>query len=501
MNTTTDPTSIKTSSRNIYSDEVKALVKLTYPACRNEAEKLVLAAELGICDSDGNPAVWKLYNLASRLGASGQSGKARASEIYDASEDRARLFLRENPSTARPFSTDEDAFIHEHFPNEQRLQWLPIETIGARLNRSETAIAYRTRQLNIRGRVHVPGAGSYTNTRPLRRIPQLWDWRKVSAFLGVAPALRPLSDPITDPLAAVRATERQLRSELRRRPTLTELTNACEPESAPIAKFVNREERLTQMWDELCATTEPEEDGRPLPVAAFGYDIDTVNRQRQLGVHAAYKSGKLTLDEARTLARSLVELATLELHGLTLSPCTDCNGKPTITVVSTLSLLRALDLDRPATCTEGRPSWQRLLEDNNADRYFLDDMRESLVLIRDNGRLIGEGCWEPWRWMSHGGTSLCPFAPESFGLVPDEHDFKLMASPALLFEHDGRTDASNRTPKPGYQLLDADDLHPHAHCERDGWTRRSPHPTSRVGDGSVDEVQLDTADVHGLLVA
>jgi hypothetical protein len=482
METTTGK---KRSARNRYSKELKQEVLLRYPLCRDNAERLALAKELGFDDSDEQAALSKLYNLASRLGATGQGGRTRALTIYDARADRARLFLREDPSTARPFSAEEDAFIRKHFPvtlaldervagDHRREQWQPIEQIAWQLGRSEAAISYRARQLTTTVLFSYTASGA---ERGMRRVPHLWDWRKVSAWLGVAPAMSAVKDPMNDPLQVVRSTYRQLLAAENRRPTAAEVSEMVSSSSLEegwrtetLAEQVCSEERVAAFWDELSAMTE--EEGGASPSSAWGYDIASLNRQRGLRLAAAYKDGKLTLEEAKQVADSLRTLAALEQTGLVLSPCTDRDGKTAIVLVSTIALLRALELDIPAEHAEHRPLWQQLVEDKGADLYFLQDLRESLALIRREGRLVGDGCWEPWRWMSHGGTSLCPFIPSSYGLVPDANDFQVMASSGLLILRGGRQLGVNKT-KPSFQMLHEDDLHPHAHCEREGWQRRT----------------------------
>jgi hypothetical protein len=83
-------------------------------------------------------------------------------------------------------------------------------------------------------------------------------------------------------------------------------------------------------------------------------------------------------------------------------------------------------------------------------------LRESLALIEYDGSVVGEGCWEPWRWISHGGLSLCPYRLQTFGLLPDIYDFKLMASATMKARH----------PNQGFNVLSEDHIHPHSDGRR-----------------------------------
>lgn len=150
------------SNRAQYPDEIKAIVKAKYPLCATPADRDRLAEECGIGSRQ------KLYNLASRLLATRPHANAATEWIgdedgYDATEDTSRLYLRDDPETLT-WEADDDRYLREHFGKTF------IESIGFMLNRTETACAYRARQLG------------------LRNIPKYYDEAKVSAWLGLAPA-------------------------------------------------------------------------------------------------------------------------------------------------------------------------------------------------------------------------------------------------------------------------------------------------------------------------
>lgn len=147
-------------SRTQYSEEVKAIVKAKYHLCRTPDDRRALARECGI------GSLQKLYNLASRLNAtrphSGSSAdwEHSADEGYDATQDRSRLELRDDPRTL-VWTSDDDRYLREHFGRTF------IENIAFYLNRTETAVAYRARQLG------------------LRNIPKYYDLKKVAPWLGL----------------------------------------------------------------------------------------------------------------------------------------------------------------------------------------------------------------------------------------------------------------------------------------------------------------------------
>jgi len=147
------------ANRTQYSEDVKAVVKAKYHLCRTPEDRDALARECGIGSRQ------KLYNLASRLNATRPHANSHAEwtddeEGYDATQDSARLYLRDNPATL-VWSLDQDRYLSEHFGRTF------IESIGFYLNRTETAVAYRARQLG------------------LRNIPKYYDLKKVAPWLGL----------------------------------------------------------------------------------------------------------------------------------------------------------------------------------------------------------------------------------------------------------------------------------------------------------------------------
>jgi hypothetical protein len=118
-----------------YSNYVKDQVRQRYPLCRTTADKEHLATELGI------GSVAKLYNLASRLGATGKTG----AEIHSHSvaHEKGRLLIRENPDST-VFSLDADRYLQAEFGRRS------AATIAFHLHHTETAVLYRARQLGLR---------------------------------------------------------------------------------------------------------------------------------------------------------------------------------------------------------------------------------------------------------------------------------------------------------------------------------------------------------------
>ena len=150
------------SNRAQYPDEIKAIVKAKYPLCATPEDRDRLADECGIGSRQ------KLYNLASRLLATRPHANSANEWVgeedgYDATEDISRLYLRDNPGTLE-WLDDDDRYLREHFGKTF------LESIAFMLNRTETACAYRARQLN------------------LRSIPKYYDQRKVAAWLGLSPS-------------------------------------------------------------------------------------------------------------------------------------------------------------------------------------------------------------------------------------------------------------------------------------------------------------------------
>lgn len=129
-----------------------------YPICKSPADRERLAADEGI------GSLQKLYNMASRIDATrahaGSTEDWMADDGYDATQDWSRLYLRDDPETLT-WSEDDDRFLNEHYGKTK------IEEIGVFLNRSETAVAYRVRELG------------------LRNVPKYYDIRKVAPWLGL----------------------------------------------------------------------------------------------------------------------------------------------------------------------------------------------------------------------------------------------------------------------------------------------------------------------------
>jgi hypothetical protein len=154
--------------KNRYSPWVKEQVRLRYRFCRTTEDKEALALELGIVDDDGKPDVNKLYNLASRLGAT-QDEDVDVTQIEQRQER-----LREDPATT-VFSPETDRYLKAEFGRKA------IGVIAYHLHHSETAVMYRARKLGKR--------------KPVR----IWDARKVALWLGLSLAeLHALSDEGVD---------------------------------------------------------------------------------------------------------------------------------------------------------------------------------------------------------------------------------------------------------------------------------------------------------------
>lgn len=135
-----------------YSNYVKDQVRQRYPLCRTTADKEHLATELGI------GSVAKLYNLASRLGATGKTGAELHSHVIAHEEER--LLVRENPDDTT-FDTDADHYLRAEFGRRS------TATIAFHLHHTETAVLYRARQLGL-------------------RLPvKYWDILKVAFWLGM----------------------------------------------------------------------------------------------------------------------------------------------------------------------------------------------------------------------------------------------------------------------------------------------------------------------------
>ena len=141
-------------NRTRYSSYVKDQVKKRYPLCRTTEDKQTLADELEI------GSVPKLYNLASRLGATGRDTQGKKSTVEAHNDER--LTLREDPDTL-VFSKGDDRYLRAEFGRRT------VEEIAYHLHHSETAILYRARQLG-------------------KRLPiKYWNAIKVAAWFAVSP--------------------------------------------------------------------------------------------------------------------------------------------------------------------------------------------------------------------------------------------------------------------------------------------------------------------------
>jgi hypothetical protein len=152
--------SVGMSNRAQYSDETKATVRAKYPLCKTPDDRDKLARECGIGSRQ------KLYNLASRLVATRPHTNSHVEwsgedAAYDATRDDSRLYLRDDPDKLS-WSADDDRYLREHFGRTF------VEAIGFMLNRTETAVSYRARELG------------------LRNIPRYYDAKKVAAWLGIS---------------------------------------------------------------------------------------------------------------------------------------------------------------------------------------------------------------------------------------------------------------------------------------------------------------------------
>jgi hypothetical protein len=153
--------------KNRYSDEVKEQIRLRYPGCLHSDDRKWLAAQLGVIGADGEPDVARLYNAASRSGgARKKTGPASERDDLEAALAAARaperLLLRDDPAA---LSWDDylDGYVRRAFGK------LEVELIALFLDRTETAVLHRARQLG------------------LRRHPRGWSLEKAAAWLALDP--------------------------------------------------------------------------------------------------------------------------------------------------------------------------------------------------------------------------------------------------------------------------------------------------------------------------
>lgn len=138
------------ASRAQYSDWTKQQVSWLYPLCLTRDDRIDLAEDLGI------ESLAKLYNLGSRLEAT----RGHDTAVDEPWSDVARLMLRDDPETIE-WLPRHDRYITNAWRH------LFIEQIAFRLGVSETAVAYRARQLG------------------LRNVCAYWDAKKVIKWLGI----------------------------------------------------------------------------------------------------------------------------------------------------------------------------------------------------------------------------------------------------------------------------------------------------------------------------
>jgi hypothetical protein len=158
-----------------YPEDVKELVRRKYPLCQKREDRLKLARECTELMRQLFPdrevpemTLQKLYNLASRLKSTRGHATTHADwtaedeQRYDAKEDVSRLKLRDDPDTLA-WSAEDDRYLRDAWGETF------IEQIAYMLNRTETAVAYRARELG------------------LRNVPKYYDAKKVMMWLGLRP--------------------------------------------------------------------------------------------------------------------------------------------------------------------------------------------------------------------------------------------------------------------------------------------------------------------------
>jgi hypothetical protein len=161
------------ANRAQYPEPVKQLVKRKYHLCKSRADRESLTLE---CDAlvrklmpeATHPpmTLQKLYNLASRLEATRGHANSSADwsdgspDDFDPKSDLTRLTERDDPDLLE-WTASDDRYLREHWRATE------IEYIAYYLNRTETAVAYRARQLS------------------LRNVPKYYDAAKVAPWLGL----------------------------------------------------------------------------------------------------------------------------------------------------------------------------------------------------------------------------------------------------------------------------------------------------------------------------
>jgi hypothetical protein len=140
-----------------YSSYTKQQVRERYPLCRTTEDKRILAAELNIFDEDGAASVPKLYNLASRLKA---TGRASADDLASAVANHDDHLRHRQIPEETEFTRDGDRYLRSEFGRR------PPELIAKHLHLTETAVIYRARHIGLR--------------KPVK----YWPGRKVKFWLG-----------------------------------------------------------------------------------------------------------------------------------------------------------------------------------------------------------------------------------------------------------------------------------------------------------------------------
>ena len=138
------------AERQRYKQWQKDMVSEEYSKCRTKADKLALARRAGIATET------RLYNLASRLNATGSNDGGR----YVGNEGSSRLIERLDDVH---WSERDDEYLRSEFGRRH------VEDIASHLRHSEPATLYRARKIKLR--------------KPVK----YWRLEKVSAWLGIEP--------------------------------------------------------------------------------------------------------------------------------------------------------------------------------------------------------------------------------------------------------------------------------------------------------------------------